>query len=214
MTDLRAELGAPPDPEFDLELPPGWTRSVPDDATLRSMLAAARQRLMTAHRPDLYAEVRTMLEASFDEMRKHGVVAFFSATEAGEDTLFVPASLNASIRTAEPGETLDDLVRGLIHEHGATPLLGDKRTLRVEHEQTVRPGTDTIVSHSVVYLTPMPGSRRRRALQLVAGFARAPQTPSDDPSVERMRALFDACASTVRWRRPQPPQDSAATDAG
>ncbi|UFU07090.1 hypothetical protein [Ruania halotolerans] len=203
-TSLRQDLGVRPDPEFELDLPPGWSRREPDDATLQSMLSDLKQRLMQAHRPDMYAQMKTLMEQSFDDMRRGGVLAFFSATDPGPDTLFVPSSINASILTAEPGRSLDDVARTLFRDHGATPLFGDKRTLRAEKEKTVRIGTDTLISHSVVYLTPVPGAKRRRALQLMVAFARKPETAPDDPWLDSMRVLFDSCVSTLRWRAPHP----------
>lgn len=203
--NLREELGGRADPEFEMDLPPGWSRREPDDATLQDMLAAMKKRLMAAHRPEMYAQAKAMLEASFQHMNRHGVFAFFSATEPDPDTLFIPASINASIRVAPAGSTLDDTIRTLVRDHGAAPLFGDKRTLRVEREKSVRMGTDTLISHSVVYLTPVPGARRRRALQLVAGFARAPQTSPDDELLLATKLLFDSCVSTLRWRLPSSP---------
>ena len=50
---LRDELGAQPDPEFDLELPKGWARHGVDDEALAAMLKAAKQRCMEAHQPQL-----------------------------------------------------------------------------------------------------------------------------------------------------------------
>lgn len=200
--DLREELGARPDPEFQLELPPGWSRREPDDATREEMLAALKRRLMEAHRPDLFAQTKLMLEESFEQMRRHRVFAFFAPTDPDPGTLFAPASLNASYRTAGPGENLDTVVRTLVREHGARPLMGDKRTLRTERTKQVKVGSDTLVNHSVLYLTPVPGTERRRALQLVAGFGRTPDTPEDDTRMQAMRLLFDSCVATLRWQVP------------
>lgn len=105
---------------------------------------------------------------------------------------------------SRPGQTLDDLVRGLIQQNDATPLLGDKRTLRFETERSVRVGTDTIISHSVVYMTPVPGSARKRALVLVAGFGRPVDMSSDADVIQATRFLLDACVSTLTWRVPAP----------
>ena len=101
-TDLREELGVRPDPEFDLELPPGWSRREPDEGTEREMLAALKKRLMEAHRPELFAQTKAMLEGSFESMRRNGVFAFFSPTDPDPATVFLPASLNASIRSIVP----------------------------------------------------------------------------------------------------------------
>ena len=108
------------------------------------------------------------------------------------------------MRSADPGTTLDDLVRTLIRDNDAQPLLGDKTTLRFETEQTRRLGTDTIISHSLVYMTPIPGSRRRRALVLVAGFGRPIDQPSDSDEMHALRFLFDSVASSLTWRAPEP----------
>lgn len=201
---LRDELGVRPDPECEMDLPPGWARNAPDDETLHSMLSDLKRRLMEAQRPDLYAQLKAMLEQSFEDMQRNGVFAFFSATEADPGTLFVPASINASIRTAEAGESLDGMVRALIRDHGATSLLGEKRTVRAERDRTVRLGTETIINHTVVYLTPVPSSKRRRALQLTAGFLRTLDTPADDPTIESIRLLLDTCVASLRWRAPRP----------
>ncbi len=200
---LRDDLGVQPDPEFDMELPKGWARHGVGDDTMQAMLAKVKQRCMQNHQPQLFAEMKTQLEQAFADMRRSGVFAYFCPTDPDPSTLVLPASINASMRRSEPGQSLDDLARTLIREYGATPLLGDPRTMRFETEKTTRLGTETIVNHSAVYLTPVPGSMRRRALSLVAGFARTPDTPSDAQPIEAMRSLFDACVSTLRWRAPE-----------
>lgn len=199
-TDLRAELGAPQEPEFDLTLPPGWTRRDVDEATYESMLTDLRRRLMQQHKPQAYAQVRPLFQQAFESMQREGAFAFFAPAEPDPDTLWLPASIVASVRRAEPGETLDPFVRSLIQHDGATPLRGDKRTLRFERERTTRIETETVISESVYYLTPVPGTGRRRALQLVAGFGRSVDTPADDEHVVAMKFLFDATVASLRWR--------------
>ena len=201
-TSLRDQLGVPADPEFEIELPPGWSRQPVEKAVFERLAEGLKQRLMKAHKPQVYAELKMMLDQSFDHMRRNGAFAFFTATEQDPATLAIPASIIASTRKAAPGGNLDDLAKDVIRNQGATPLLGDKRFLRFEQEQTVRIGTDTVINHSIIYITPIPGSKRRRALQLVAGFGRTPDTPTDHPSMEAQRLLFDACVSTLRWRTP------------
>lgn len=202
MTSLREEVGLQPDPEFDLQLPPGWTRQEVSDRVADSMLATLRRRMMEQHRPDAFVQLEGLLRRSFAEMERDGVLAFFSPTEEGDSTLAIPASIHASIRRAEPGESLDDLARALIQGRGATPLLGDPRTLRFEQEKTIKLGESSLIAQSIIYLTPIPGAKRRRALQLVAGFGRTVDTPPDHPVLEATRLLFDACVSTLTWRPP------------
>lgn len=199
-SDLREELGFHADPDFDLELPAGWSRGRPDQETLDQMLNVIKRRMMDAHRPDMYSQIRTLLSKAFDEMRRNGVFAYFAASSSAEDALYIPASMTASIRHADHGESLDALVSGLVRNHGATALRGDKRTVRVEREKTVRIEKTTIVNHYVSYLTPIPGANRRRALQLVASFGRDLELSSNSPGVSATRELFDACVATLSWR--------------
>lgn len=201
-SDLRTELGARMMPDFEMTLPAGWTRKPVDEATMEGMLAGMRRRLMEAHQPQAYAELRPMVKQSFQAMQREGAFAFFSPTEPDDSTVWLPASIIASERRAEPGRNLDDLASALIREEGATALAGDKRTLRFERERTTRLGTQTMINHSIVYLTPIPGTGRRRALQLVAGFGRTPEQPSDHPHVLQTKYLFDSCVATLRWRPP------------
>ncbi|QIK76588.1 protein TPRXL [Nocardioides piscis] len=203
VSDLRAELGATTVPDFEMTLPPGWTRQAVDETTLDGMLGALRKRLMEAHKPQAYAELQPLVKQSFEAMRRQGAFAFFSPTEPDDSTVWLPASIIASERRAEAGQNLDDLARTLIREEGATPLAGDKRTLRFERERPVRVGSQTVISHSIIYLTPIPGTGRRRALQLVAGFGRVPEDASDDPFLMKTKYLFDSCVATLRWRAPQ-----------
>ncbi len=189
-------------PDFEMTLPPGWTRRPVDETTLEDMLSGLRQRLMKEHQPQAFADLRALVKQSFQAMQKEGAFAFFSATEQDDGTLWIPASIIASERRADADQTLDDLARMLINEYGATPLREDKRTLRFERERQVRLGTETVISQSIVYLTPIPGTGRRRALQLVAGFGRTPGDAPDDPLLLDMKHLFDTCVSTLRWRAP------------
>jgi hypothetical protein len=170
MNSLRDSLGVVPDPDFEMDLPPGWSRRAVDDETFDMMVSGLKKRLMQQHKPDVFTEVRRMLKKSFDDMRQAGGFAFFVATEQDPATLWMPASIVASIRRAEPGASLDDLARNLIVNRGATPLMDDVRTLRYEQEKNIQLGGESVLSRSVTYLIPIPGSKRRRALQLDAGF--------------------------------------------
>lgn len=200
MNSLRESLGVVPDPDFEMDLPPGWSRRAVDDETFDAMISGLKRRLMQQHKPDVFTEVRRMLKKSFDDMRQAGGFAFFVATEQDPTTLWMPASMVASIRRAEPGSSLDDLARNLIVNRGATPLMDDARTLRYEQEKNVQLGGESVLSRSVTYLIPIPGTKRRRALQLDAGFGTPLTMPANDPYVLATKFLFDSCVSTLRWR--------------
>lgn len=200
MSSLRESLGVVPDPDFEMDLPPGWSRRAVDDETFDVMVSGLKRRLMQQHKPDVFTEVRRMLKKSFDDMRQAGAFAFFVATEQSRATLWMPASMVASVRRAEPGASLDDLARNLIVNRGATPLMDDVRTLRYEQEANIRLGAESVLNRSVTYLIPIPGSKRRRALQIVAGFGTPLTMSANDPYVLATKFLFDSCVSTLRWR--------------
>lgn len=197
---LREALGAPVDPEFELVLPEGWVRRDVSPETERAMLDAARARLMQAHRPDLYGQLRAQLQESFEAMRRIGAIAHFGPEEGAPDSAFLPASLIASIRTPQPGATLAEEMAQRIRE-GATDLHGDRRFVRFEREAATTIGTERATQTTVVYLTPVPGSRGARALQLTAVITRGAEFPADDPALVLMQRLFDGCVATLRWDR-------------
>lgn len=196
---LRDALGAKRDPDFALVLPPGWARRPVTHDERQRMDAAMRARLRDAHRPDLYARMRQLLGEAFAQMDAADVVAMFIPDGTDDDALVLPASLTARILRAEPGETLDAHVRAAISREGATPLLGDKRFLRAEREGRQTLDDDTAAVTTVVYLTPVPGSGRQRALQFTLVIARPTDVPADDPPMVQMRALFDLCVASLVW---------------
>lgn len=204
---LRELLGGPRDPEFELQLLPGWARHVPDEADEARIEAALRQRFLQAHRPDLLVEARTLLRESHETMRDEGVVAYYAPTDPGDDTLWLPGSLLVTVRTPPAGGTLDDVVRAAIRELGAKPLFGDKRFMRFERERTIDLDEGSIVSSTIEYLTPIPGSRRRRALQLTAAFGRPSGVSADDERIRAFVLAFDACVASLRWVPPREPAD-------
>lgn len=205
-TSLRQDLGVPDDPDFDMALPTGWVRRESSQAEQQVTLSAVRARLMQAHRPDMYARLRPMMEDAFAAMAEASVVGFFTPATGDDEALALPASMVASIRRSRtPGESLDPLITALIREAGATPLLGDKRFLRFERETRKNMDDVDYLVTNVVYLTPIPGAKKRRALQITATIARPVDVPPDDRPLVLMRALFDLCVSTLTWVRPAPP---------
>lgn len=198
---LREQLGGSADPDFEVKLPAGWERRTPDEADRVRMEAGMKQRLMEAHLPDVYAKLRGMLAESYEAMQKNGVIAYYAATQT-TDTIGLPGTMVASIRKPPAGGTLDDLVRHAIREYGATPLFGDKRFVRFERERTTRIDDGAIVQDSITYLTPVPGSGRRRALEFHATFARPVDSSGDEEQVKLYKSTFDLIVSTLRWIPP------------
>lgn len=195
---LREQLGGSSDPDFEIKLPVGWERRSPDDGDRRAMETVLKRRLMAEHRPDIYAKLAGMVSQSYEAMQKQGAIAFYAPTQA-EPTSMVPGSMIASMCRPPGGGTLDDLVRYAIREYGAKPLFGDKRFARFEREKVVELEGASFTQTSIVYMTPIPGSYRRRGLQLNATFGRPLEVPAEDEKVQLYRATFDLMVSSLRW---------------
>src|SRR5690625_7710933 len=112
-----------------------------------------------------------MLEKQHEEMRRGRAIAYY-APASGEDTLWMPCSVIASIRHSTDGGSLDETMARTIQHYGATPLLGDKRFIRFERDGLPRVQDGTIATISVGYGTPVPGSRGRRARPVDTSAAR------------------------------------------
>ncbi|WP_405373055.1 MULTISPECIES: hypothetical protein [unclassified Microbacterium] len=198
---LRAQLGGRTDPSFALALPTGWVRRDATAAEEEKLTGEVRRRLLEAHRPDLFARIRPMLQDAFTQMADASVIAFFAPASGDDTALALPASLVASLRTpTTPGDTLDSLVQALIRQEGATPLLGDKRFLRFERDTRQVFEDAPVRVTQVVYLTPIPGTGRRRGLQLTASVIRPDDAPADDRPNVLVKGLLDMCVSSLEWR--------------
>lgn len=197
---MREMLGAVKDPDFELKLLPGWERHSPDSAGKEKMDAALKQRFMAANRPELHATLRSQLDEAYAVMKKQDVVAYFAQTgDMGDSKAYYPASILAAVRRSPDGSNLDAYVGQAIRDHGAKPLFGDKRFVRFERESTRVLEGGNIVVTSIVYMTPIPGSQRRRGLQLMASLARPESMSAADEKFIGWKNGLDLCVSTLRW---------------
>lgn len=208
MTDrampLRELLGAPADPEFELSLPTGWERHDASPESQALIVQRLRRRLMRAGGVDAmraFSALRDMLGQSMDDMRREGVVGIFAQSAADASTPFpVPASIVAKIRSAPSAEAMDGYVKQLIVDEGAAALGRNRALLRVERERVHAEGDARAVLSSTLYVTPVPGTGRRRALELYAGYARPTDIPRDDEQIQFVHAVFDLMAGSLRWK--------------
>jgi hypothetical protein len=199
MASLEAELRGESLPNFTMVLPAGWERNEPSDEVRDEMLAAAKKRLMQAHRPDLYGQTTALVKKVFAEMRRVETVAFFAPGDSAPDSARLPATLTASVRRGQNGESLDDTIAGLIRREGATALGDDKRFLRWEKDSIESLDGTKVATTTVVYLTPVPDTGRRRALQFTLIITHNPDDSGDDEFVAALGVLFDAHISTFAW---------------
>lgn len=199
---LREALGVTKDPEFYLKLLDGWERHAPSESDRDAIDAQLKERCMAANRPDLHATFRTQLDQAFTLMKQQNVVAYFAATGDTTSKAYVPGTMFATIRRSPNGESLDAYVTHAIQQYGAKPLFGDKRFIRFERESRKEIEGGSIVVTSIVYVAPVPGSNRRRGLQLTATIARPAEMAATDPKFIGWKTALDVCVSTLRWAPP------------
>jgi len=201
---LRDLLGARPDPEFELSLPNGWERheaSVESQALIEKRLSRQLMRVGSVDAMQTFGVLRNMLRQSMDEMRKQNVIGYFAQSGSDVSTPFpVPASIIATIRTAPSTEEMDGYIKRLILEEGAVPLGKNRALLRVERENVRGDDEAQMVLSSTLYVTPVPGTRRRRALELLAGYGRPTDIPRDDDQIQFVHAFFDLMVASLRWK--------------
>ena len=202
MDSLREELGLPPIPDFELDIPPGWQRRDASAETQADMERQLRRKLMAAHRPDLMAILRTELQKSFRSMKQHRVIAHFSPAEDVPGISWLPLSLVARHRFADANTSLDDIARGLITQQGATPLDGNLKILRAVRESKQTEGDTTVTLVTVTYLIPVPTTEKRVALEFTGSYPRPGGEAADGDYSRQMQAVLDACVSSIRWLKP------------
>ena len=198
---LREELSVPQTPDFEIELPAGWSRREVSPETLAELTAATKQTFMRAHQPQMQGVMGRLLREAFEGMNRAGAFAIWAPFGAAESSPTMMTSLLARVRRAPPGKSLDAHARELIRSKGATPLRGDKRMLRYAEDENVRLESETFVNHSISYLTPVPGAQRRRALELVASVVRPVAVPAESPWFVSRISLMDLCVASFRWSR-------------
>ncbi|GLI27940.1 hypothetical protein ARHIZOSPH14_21820 [Agromyces rhizosphaerae] len=197
---LRDELlGTGPEvPPYQLVLPPGWVEHAPDAAGEQAMLARASDRLRHQHRPDLNAQLRTLARQAFADLRRLDAVAYFVQESAPEDAI-MPMSITATRMTAPDGGTLDAQVSELIRSHGARALNDDRAMIRWVRSGTNELNGERIGAHTVSYLTPIPGTRRRSALRFAAVIAHPVGMAATEHPLAGFIHTADAIMGTFAW---------------
>lgn len=199
MSGLRAELLGETLPDFTLALPPGWARHGVDERTRDEMLRDAKRRLMAAHRPDLFGQLNALTTQAFQQLESLETVAFFTPGPETPEEWFLPVTLTASVRRGPDGATLDDTIAHVIRSSGATPLGDDKRFVRWQTTERRDVDGTGLDATTVAYLTPVPGTGRRRAIQLTLVITHDRSAPGDEEWLVRILATFDLFVSTFGW---------------
>lgn len=196
---LREQLGMSKDPDFVIDVPEGWSRRDVTSDSMDSMLESLKTQFMRAHQPAMYASMKRLVGEAFAGMKQSGAVGFYAPVDAPEGTFLMPASIIVRIKRADGGASLDAYVRTLIDQRGAEKLFGDPRTLRFEERAVVRVEGQEFINNSVTYLSPIPGSSRKRAVEFVASLVSLPQDENQE-WLAAQKSLIDLCIASLRWR--------------
>ncbi|MCC2033608.1 hypothetical protein [Microbacterium allomyrinae] len=183
-------------PPFRLILPDGWEELPADRSGTDALIRRSSAVLRAQHRPDLDAQLRTMLEVAYRKMKQGRAFAVYVQTSAEQMPL--PMSITASVVSGQLGGTLDRQVAGLIRDRGAGFLRDDRTIIRWETPADVKAGAEAGRAQVVDYLIPIPGSRRRDALQ----FTTVIPVPANDVTevVSALVDLSDLMVSTFTWK--------------
>lgn len=202
VNSLREELGGGRDgvPAFRLMLPPGWSILDTSAQTQRELLQRAATRLAGVHRPDAYALLAEHVERALDAARAQGAFMMIVAGEEAPPWSTAPISVLGTVTRGTPAVSLDRMVADAVERRGARPLDGSRHFLRWTDRRTVELSGESLAAYTVVYLTPIPGTQRKEALQLTATLAHPSDVdPEDDALMRAWLSLLDAHIATFGW---------------
>lgn len=187
-------------PPYRLLLPDGWEELPADRAGIETLIERTSAVFRQTHRPDLDAQMRTLLELAYRKLRSVGAHRIYLQTVAREVPL--PMSIVVSVMAEEDGGTLDRQVASLFQHHDAKFLRDDRTIVRWEKRIDGTRQVEDAASSVVDYLIPMPSTQRRRALQLTTTIAHPGEMSEEDESVvEQLKHLSDVLVSTFMWER-------------
>lgn len=194
---VMAELTRPV-PDYRLLLPDGWEQLPADRAGVDELIRRTSAVFREQHRPELDAEMRTLLEVAYRKMLQAKAFALYLQTSAVETPL--PMSIVASVVEGQLGGTLDRQVAQLFRDKGAEFLTDDRSILRWEADVAQRKEVEGASAHVIDYLIPVPGTERRRALQFTTTIPVPTGVDIDvRPVVEGLVHLSDLLISTFTW---------------
>jgi len=181
-------------------LPPGWVLYDTSAQTEQALLEKARVLLRDAGRPETYALVSTHVERALTAARKQGAFMMIMAGDEAPDWATVPISVLGTLVKGTPAISLDAMVADAVERRGARALHDSRMFLRWVDRRTVELSGETAGAYTVVYLTPIPGSRRTQALQLTATLVHPTDTdPTEDTAMRAWLELLDAHVATLAW---------------
>lgn len=197
MSILRDELlGAAPT-SFRVLLPPGWRQFGIDDASRAALEALIRDRLKPAGRPDLDAQLRSMVRRYWDRLQRTRAVALYLPTEQATEVP-LPMSIVASRYSAAPGRSLEADLRATVGVEVTRVELPAGPVLRWASTGDGADGDGGVGSLTIGHVFPVPGDDPRHGMMLLTGIPHLADGGTD-ALLEPLTYLSDAIAETFRW---------------
>ena len=189
-----------PVPPFRLMLPAGWEEVPADEAAVRALVERSSEVFRSAHRPDLDAQFRRLLQTAARKMKQGRVFALYLQTDVPEERI-LPLSITAAVTDGQLGGTLDRQVTELFRERGAEFLRDDHSIVRWEADTTTGGELEGTAARVLNYLISVPGTGRRTALMFTTTIPHPTEEDDGfrDRFIEELCLLSDTIVSTFAW---------------
>jgi hypothetical protein len=197
MSSLRDELLGEAPTSFRVLLPAGWRQFGVDDASRAALEALIRDRLKPAGRPDLDAELRSMVRRYWERLQRTRAVALYLPTEQASEVP-LPMSIVASKYSAAPGRSLEADLRATVGVEVTRVQLPTGPVLRWAAVGDRVDGDEAVRSRTIGHVFPVPGDDPRHGMMLVTGIPHLADGGTD-ALLEPLIFLSDAIAETFRW---------------
>jgi hypothetical protein len=170
------------------------------EQTERALLDQARARLREAGRPETYALLSEHVKRALAAARAQEAFMMIMAGDEAPAWSTAPISILGTLVKGTPGVSLDAMVADAVERRGARALHNSRQFLRWVDQRSVEVSGETAGAYTVVYLTPIPGSRRTQALQLTATLVHpADVDPTSDEWMSSWLDVLDAHIATLAW---------------
>lgn len=192
---IDMQFGVPP---FAVALPPGWVRVVPTNAAHDADMAAASRVFQRAGRPDLDAQLRSLMLRTRQGMSRAKVFAVYRQQDVEMDEL-LPMSITAAAATAEDGQSLDPWITEAFRARGAEFLFDAPHIVRWSAELPPQKGDfSELGGITLTYVIPVPRSRRTRAVVFTTTILAPAEGLAEDVQ-DALETLSDTIVSTFTW---------------
>lgn len=194
---LRDELISETPTSFRVLMPPGWRQFGVDDASRAALESLIRDRLKPAGRPDLDAQLRSMVRRYWARMKRTRAVALYMPTEQAT-SVPLPMSIVASRYSATAGRSLESDLRTSVGVELTRVDLPAGPVLRWASTSDRVDGDAAVRSLTIGHVFPVPGEDPRHGMMFVTGIPHLADGETD-LLLEPLIFLADAIAETFRW---------------